>query len=348
MKLKPIPSNTVVHTPTEAEAKELLAILHENGYNFTPTYESLVEINRGWGYPSTMCFSFDKHHCIDHCDRSYYEELGCTILTLAEFKERYVLNEDNFIKSEEKPQPKFNKGDKAIVVTNKYGLKGLVGGVCKITEVLPHGYHLMSPTGFWYATESDLEPYTEPETKEETMETKENRNLSQDVANCDNPEDKELNLCELLKGHEGEKFFSPISNNPLKLKAVFGRSLAFFLDEEDDLSIDFDGGGRITITSLNDVSQLKYITDPKSQCLLFPSHALYEQYPLDPYTAWMKWQEKQKKQKKHYVSVTVWIDGLGTELVQALDTDNIYFRTLADRDKCIEEIKAIIEKYSKK
>lgn len=34
MKLKQIPSNTVVHTPTEEEAKELLAILHENGYRW--------------------------------------------------------------------------------------------------------------------------------------------------------------------------------------------------------------------------------------------------------------------------------------------------------------------------
>lgn len=31
MKPKEIPANIVVHTPTETEAKELLAILHENG-----------------------------------------------------------------------------------------------------------------------------------------------------------------------------------------------------------------------------------------------------------------------------------------------------------------------------
>ena len=34
-KLKSIPENTVIHTPTEEEANELLAILHANGYKWS-------------------------------------------------------------------------------------------------------------------------------------------------------------------------------------------------------------------------------------------------------------------------------------------------------------------------
>ena len=84
--------------------------------------------------------------------------------------------------------------------------------------------------------------------------------------------------------------------------------------------------------------------DDDGVCILFPSRALYEQYPLDAAKAWSVWAEEQKK---HWVSVTVWIDDIECESDTAIDTDNIYFRTLADRDKCIEEINAIIEKYNK-
>ena len=279
MKLKEIPRNTVVHTPTEAEACELLAILHENGYNFTPTYESLVEINRGCGYPSTMCFSFDRHHCIDHCDRSYYEELGYTILTLAEFKERYC--------EEEKPQPKFKVGDMAIFrgMDKPLPIHSIAGncayswwddGTIREASLVKH-----------------LKPYTDPETKPtEDMEAKgkesgetgnnsgisQSNNLSQDVANCDKPEDKQLNLCELLKGHEGERFYSLLYGET-QLRKVGHECIEIATgDGKYWTSISSDGtfaeGGKV---------------------VLFPSRALYEQYPLDPYTAWMEWQEEQKK-----------------------------------------------------
>ena len=95
MKLKQIPENTVVHTPTEEEAKELLTILHENGYDITTTLRTIKEVNKY--KDEEMCFRiYDKYW--SHCTKERYQKEGYTILPLAEFKEKYV--------EEEKPQLK--------------------------------------------------------------------------------------------------------------------------------------------------------------------------------------------------------------------------------------------------
>ena len=55
----------------------------------------------------------------------------------------------------------------------------------------------------------------------------------------------------------------------------------------------------------------------------------------------MKWQEEQKK-------YALYIDMAHSNDRQSfVSSKTYYFRTPADRDKCIEEIKVIIEKYSK-
>lgn len=110
MKLKPIPSNTVVHTPTEAEARELLAILHENGYicnNGAPlSYDELP--SEYYNVNTTWCNMGEKRVC----GSNPIDKRNGAILTLAGFKDKYVLNEDNLAKSdEEKPHSKFKVGD---------------------------------------------------------------------------------------------------------------------------------------------------------------------------------------------------------------------------------------------
>jgi hypothetical protein len=57
MKPKEIPANIVVHTPTETEAKELLAILHENGYKWSSD-AALTGVS-----------NFHVHRCVFHCCR---------------------------------------------------------------------------------------------------------------------------------------------------------------------------------------------------------------------------------------------------------------------------------------
>ena len=87
--------------------------------------------------------------------------------------------------------------------------------------------------------------------------------------------------------------------------------------------------------------------------MLYPSHALFEQYPLDPYTAWSVWNDKQYI---HRLAVSLYTDDEikkvlateGNEKVSGRLTAICRFKTPADRDKCLSEIQSIIEKYSKK
>lgn len=298
MRLKPIPTNTVVHTPTEAEAKELLSILHENGYKWCGG-SSLIEDSEWDGYQEWTCYWISSYVEIDNI----HECSGGKIkpISLAEFKRLYY--------EEEQPQPKFKVDD--WVIHNHKNCE--VGQIVKYFPDKKYCYSVRFGNEYHNMAEHQLLPYPEPETKDEAMETKD--------------ETKELNLCELLKGHEGETFYSPI----------FGERKFVGIEEGMDYPISF--------------GEAEYYDFGIDGCwsdgglpVLFPSRALYEQYPLDPYAAWMKWQEEQKK---HWVSVTAWIDDLECESDTAIDTDKIYFRTTADRDKCIEEIKAIINKYSK-
>ncbi|WP_301345910.1 MULTISPECIES: hypothetical protein [Muribaculaceae] len=297
MKLKTIPQNTVVHTPTEEDAKELLAILHENGYKLW-NGRNLSEISDGFAHRMKAIVIRPDQGEVD-----WYGDIANAPepITLSEFKERYC--------EDEKPQPKFKVGDKVVVVANMYGLKKAVGGVCEITNVLPHGYYMKSPTGEWFAKESDLEPYTEPETKDETMETKDDT--------------KELNLCELLRGHEGKTFFSLAHGDVIldHVSPTIDSCIAVKMGNGD--AVRFYRNGR-------------WLRD--GIVALFPSRALYEQYPLDPYTAWMKWQEEQQLR---ILRIILTAPDLERDYIK------VDFRTPADRDKCIEEIKAVIRKYAK-
>ena len=88
--------------------------------------------------------------------------------------------------------------------------------------------------------EKNLEPYTEPGTKPtEDMETKELNRCEKCRANtqqcmdapCQNyPIEKDLNLCELLKGHEGETFWSP----------MFGDIKFSRIDTDDNIPLHFE------------------------------------------------------------------------------------------------------------
>lgn len=291
MKLKPIPENTVVHTPTEAEAEELLAILHENGYRWCGGYSLLEEIE--WEtYTADTCYYIS--HYVEYGDIKE-REVKTAVLTLADFKRLYC--------EQEKPQPKFKVGDK-VKTPLHIGIvtKVVSNGVCEID-----GFHLLE--------ESDLEPYTEPETKPaEDMET------------------KELNLCELIGDRDGIHVYCPTCGEVTLQAWDRGKNTKPLIFAQNDTSI-------VVRTFANGKAYAG------GECVIFPSRALYEQYPLDAYAAWMKWQEERKK---HWVSVGVWIDDPYTESDIAIDTPKIFFKCLADRDKCIAEIKAIIEKYNKK
>ncbi len=316
MKLKPIPQNTVVHTPTEAEARELIAILHENGYKWCEG-SSLIEDSEWYVYEAATCYFISSYVEFDNIHK--YNQDKIKPITLSKFKERYCeMTEPLTEKAEEtsviqqKPQPKFKVGDKVKVIEPNCWHSGQIGIVRKARTSYDQVMVTFgeSRTANFYSEEC-LERYTEPETKP-----------------TENMEAKELNLCELLKGHEGETFYSPIVGD-CTLKAITNY---IYVAVNDHPGYCFFLDGR---------------REKSGAVVFFPSRALYEQYPLDPYTAWMKWKEEQKKLGLDIKIETYFEGKFGWE-----DCDDnvscLHFRTPTDRDKCIEEIKAIIEKYSKK
>lgn len=321
MRLKPILANTVVHTPTKEEAKELLAILHENGYKWCAG-TSLIEDSNWEIYKKWTCYYISSY--VEYGKMHEYNKDKTTPLTLSKFKERYCeMTEPLTEKAEEtsviqqKPQPKFKVNDIVKVVGYQTDCiasmgthVGEVGVIIRAVEDDENYFQITCDNGLYSWHKDWLEPYTEPETKEETMEA------------------KELNLCELLKGHEGETFYSPIVGD-CTLKAITNY---IYVAVNDHPGYCFFLDGR---------------REKSGAVVFFPSRALYEQYPLDPYTAWMKWKEEQKKLGLDIKIETYFEGKFGWE-----DCDDnvscLHFRTPTDRDKCIEEIKAIIEKYSKK
>lgn len=135
MKLKPIPQNTVVHTPTEAEARELIAILHENGYKWCEG-SSLIEDSEWYVYEAATCYFISSYVEFDNIHK--YNQDKIKPITLSKFKERYCeMTEPLTEKAEEtsviqqKPQPKFKVGDKVKVIEPNCWHSGQIGIVRK-------------------------------------------------------------------------------------------------------------------------------------------------------------------------------------------------------------------------
>ena len=89
-------------------------------------------------------------------------------------------------------------------------------------------------------------------------------------------EEKELNLCEILKGHEREEFYSP----------TFGRCR--FNSASDTLYFE----SLCAVESFELYLDGSYSTG--GNCIIFPSEALYLKYPLDAKKAWDEWIEAYK------------------------------------------------------
>jgi hypothetical protein len=341
-RLNPIPANTVVHAPTEKEAKELLAILYDNGYKWKSSGSMTDTHGDGTIYNLNINERTDERayeHCVSLTTASG--------ISLADFKHLYCV--------EEKPQPKFKPGDKVkISVPTSEFLNKYNGTITYVLERQMRGDGVegwLTELSTAYVFKDEwLEPYTEPETKlTKDKETKGKHNLSQNSAEkCDNndaistDEKKELNLCELLKGHEGEYLYVPICGTEIELKKIRNTFIVFNLDKEEGCTIECNRKGQQCIGTIDDCGKFSVISYPNGHCMVYPSRALYEQYPLDPYTAWMKWKEEQRTYEIN-ISIDYCENFMGV-----VDATTLTFQTPADRDKCIEEINAVIKKYNKK
>ncbi len=137
--------------------------------------------------------------------------------------------------------------------------------------------------------------------------------------------DAPLNLCELLKEHE-KSFFVSQCYGQIELKEI----------KDNKLIIQDMVAQKHTLAS----DGIHYPCG--SSCIIYPSRALYEQYPLDPYTAWMKWKEEQKKE----YGLGIVLQNMNPKNCEVINGHTLLFHTPADREKCLSEIQAIIEKYS--
>ncbi len=141
MKLKPILQNTVVHTPTEVEAKELLAILHEGGYEWYHKYAPIPNPNLSQVKYIHIYNSLNGcSKVITYCDKYTFVD---SYITLAEFKERYC--------EEEKPQPKFKVGDKVRIIQDGTVNPDYVGIVDEI-ESIAQSIRLKNTDSNWFET----------------------------------------------------------------------------------------------------------------------------------------------------------------------------------------------------
>ena len=178
---------------------------------------------------------------------------------------------------DELPKLKFKVGDKVRVIEEGI-YKGFITEVIGIDESDDDcPYQIDSYRAFeegrWFS-DSDLEPYTETE-----KEVKETQNLSlSDKQKVDNMEEKELNLCELLKSCEGEWLYV-VPCGEMELKGITKIELKPLHFSRD------------TINCLTKADGRAY---EDGSCIIYPSRALYEKYPLDAPQAWREWAESSK------------------------------------------------------
>ena len=149
--------------------------------------------------------------------------------------------------------PKFKVGELAM----NYGKE------CRILEYnegkkFPYLIHILSNNNKVNVSESDLEIYEE-----------------------------EINLVELLKGHEEEKFYSPMFGEVKFIGIVENVCEKLYLVKikyfeygsyDCEYTIESNGCG-----------------SKGGRCILYPTEELYLKYPLNPYLAWMEWDKENNK-----------------------------------------------------
>lgn len=118
---------------------------------------------------------------------------------------------------------------------------------------------------------------SQPETQNKAKESE--TAFASDAQNNDDMEDKELNLCEILKGHEGLQIFSLIEGEV---------AIRYISLNRDGTSIQLGYYYRANGTFSGGDGTL---------CLLYPSRKAYLKYPLDARKAWQEWIDGQKPKR---------------------------------------------------
>ena len=183
-------------------------------------------------------------------------------------------------------------GDKVRVVKLYHDGSGheymaMTGEVIKVGEKRCRIFNGLIEVSLPYYMLEVIEPYTE----ENETKRKETQNLSlsdkQPTERKETMEEKELNLAELLKGCEGEEFFS-ISVGKVTFKAIYDYDDTHKVRTirkdavGNEYNINFHSDGRRNKAGLQD---------------LYPSEDLLIKYPLDAKKAWDEWASERKPKR---------------------------------------------------
>ncbi|MDE6436633.1 MAG: hypothetical protein K2K69_03895 [Muribaculaceae bacterium] len=152
----------------------------------------------------------------------------------------------------------------------------------------------------------------------------------------------ELNLSEILTGCEGEEFYS-LSLGTVKFEEIKEDLSLLFINvaADEPMYVTTEGYGAF---GEGDV------------CLIYPSRALYEKYPLDAYSAWMEWKEERKpKRWRADEGGSYWHFGstgkaaIRSEYRTTLDNSRYsignYFRTKEDAEQAVEVVREALTKF---
>ena len=136
-------------------------------------------------------------------------------------------------------------------------------------------------------------------------------------------EEKELNLCELLKGCEGEEFYS-LMHGKVRFMTIGAEGFVMF-DLPESFSV-YDNG--------------KY--DLHAEVIIYPSRALYEKYPLDAKKAWDEWASERKPKFEFSSFIYIYKDG---ETVDEIDLPELNFNSLEEAKQAAEAVRETLTKF---
>ena len=220
----------------------------------------------------------------------------------------------NNLTAVEQPKPRFSKGDK-VKALNGF-CKGKIGEIVGYDE--EDGLWKVQfplPDYFICYDEDGLEPYTAPSEEEEAKEAKESERTFQYDENW-----KGLDLCELLRGCEGMEFYSPCYG---VVEVVEADPVTIVVKDGKGKKHTFRSDGR-------------HKSSHGGELMLYPSAEV---------RTWEGWQKEQKEYVLQVCYSPLMPNDIATQALQTVMA-NLHFRTASDRDKCIGEIKSVIEKYS--
>ncbi|MBD5585901.1 MAG: hypothetical protein HDQ88_12535 [Clostridia bacterium] len=206
---------------------------------------------------------------------------------------------DKCLPDKEKPKPKFKVGDKIRVVELYHDGSGheymaMTGEVIAVGKNHCDIFNGLIEVSLPKYMLEVIEPYTE-EPRNLSQETA-NRDKSKDNQLKDNMEEKELNLVELLKGCEGETFYSRAYG-----EVALNEIVRDYRPNAPEIKVYTPDPQSDRVWFLRDGRKHR-----NGKVDLYPSEDLLKKYPFDGRAAWQEWLEARKPKRWRAKSSSGW------------------------------------------